>query len=384
MPTNNRTIFKRLNFFTGFFTTAEDWLQGQDVSPGEAQAASPWAAHTRHHSRRRRGAEGDGRLAVSACGWDPARPWTERAICSTCLRRKTIPITLPEDLPKTVYIYIKYAENPTDSQYNVDYPEYSGPSRVSENPEITSSPDEPGHFDGVVLASIALQPGVTEVIDAANNASPGPNEIDTRAATLAGAVDWRRDALPRSWPRSWQNWTRRISPDLNDCTNGLQKVHEYHLAKQRRHNKGLYEPGLMPDVLDELAVPPVGGLDVEVRPGAALDGAGNELYLDQAVQLSIPPPTAPRRVYILPATKTALARTSGPRITVDVPPGSGPLVAAPPSGGPPGSSRYRTLKVRLADAAPRPDGMDRVGAHRSDCRSDRSPPPCRSRTAAAQ
>ena len=54
---------------------------------------------------------------------------------------KTIPITLPEDLPKTVYVYIKYAENPTDSQYNVDYPEYSGPARVSENPEITCFAD---------------------------------------------------------------------------------------------------------------------------------------------------------------------------------------------------------------------------------------------------
>ena len=150
-----------------------------------------------------------------------------------------------------------------------------------------------------MLARIALQPGVTEVIDAANTASPGPNEIDTRAATLAGAVDWRRDALAAQLAAQLAELDAAHLASLNDCTNGCRRLHEYHLAKQRRHNQGLYRPGLMPDVLDELAVLPVGGLDVEVRPGAALDGAGNELYLDQAVQLSIPPPTAPRRVYIL-------------------------------------------------------------------------------------
>ena len=177
------------------------------------------------------------------------------------------------------------------------------------------------------MARIALQPGVTEIVNSA---------IDTRVAVLAGAVDSVRDAL-----------AKQLRERLHER---LLKLHEYHLAKQRRHNKGLYEPGVMPDVLDELAVSPVGGLDVEVRPGAALDGAGNELYLDQAVQLSIPPSTAPRRVYILAGYEDRFgAYLQDLEAPFDAPLGSGPL-----GSGPPGISRYRTLKVELADAAPDP------------------------------
>ena len=347
MPSNHRTIFKRLNFFTGFFTTAEDWLQGQEY-------------HLEKRKLHLRGLHtpgiipGDGEeLKVTAGGGLSVRVGSGAALDREgnllyLPAAKTIPITLPEDLPKTVYIYIKYAENPTDSQYNVDYPEYSGPARVSENPEITVSPIDPEQFDGVVLASIALQPGVTELIDAANTASPGPNEIDTRAATLAGAVDWRRDALAAQLAAQLAELDAAHLARSQRLHERLQKVHEYHLAKERRHNQGLYRPGLMPDVLDELAVLPVGGLDVEVRPGAALDGAGNELYLDRAIQLSIPPPTAPRRVYILAGYEDRFdAYLKDLESPFDA-----PLVAAPPGGDPPGGSRYRTLKVKFDDAAP--------------------------------
>ena len=343
MPTNNRTVFKRLNFFTGFFTTAEDWLQGQEY-------------HLEKRKLHLRGLHtpgiipGDGEeLKVTAGGGLSVRVGSGAALDREgnllyLPAAKTIPITLPENLPKTVYIYIKYAENPTDSQYNVDYPEYSGPSRVSENPKITASPIAPEQFDGVVLASIALQPGVTEVIDAANNTSPGPNEIDTRAATLAGAVDRGRDVLAAKLAAQLAELDAAQLARSQRLRELLLKVHEYHLAQQRRHNKGLHVQGLIPDVLEELAVRPVGGLDVEVRPGAALDGAGNGLYLDQAVQLSIPPATAPRRVYIVAGYEdcfsTYLRDLESP--------------SDMPTGAPSGDGHYRTLKVSLAYEAPDP------------------------------
>jgi hypothetical protein len=316
MPSNNRTplgqVNRRLNFFTGFFTTADDWLQGQayhlekrrlhlrglhtpGIIPGEGEALKVTAA---------------GGLAVRV---GPGAALDREGNLLYLSEAKTIPITLPEGLPKAVYVYISYAESPTDTQYNVDYPEYSGPARVTENPQITASPDDPGDFDGVVLARIVLQPGVTEIANPANDASPGPNEIDTRHVPQAGAADQRLDvAFER-----------------------LQKLHEYHLAQYRRHNKGLYQPGVLRGVLDELVVLPVGGLDVEVRPGAALDGAGNELYLDQSVRLSIPPPTAPRRVYVVVSYEDHV----------------GEFLA---ESSPPFGSSYRTARISLADAAPDP------------------------------
>jgi len=325
MPTNNRTPYrqlnKRLNFFTGFFTTADDWLQGQEYHLEKRKL------HLRGlHTPGIIPGEGE-ELKVTAGSGLSVRVGAGAALDREgnllyLPAAKTVPLPLPEDLPKTVHVCIKYAENPTDTQYNVDYPEYSGPARVSENPEIICFPEKPDVFEGVELARIALQPGVTEIVNSA---------IDTRVAVLAGAVDWVRDAL-----------AKQLRERLHER---LLKIHEYHLAKQRRHNKGLYEPGLMPDVLDELAVLPVGGLDVEVRPGAALDGAGNELYLDQAVQLSIPPPDTPRRVYILAGYEDRFdAYLQDLEASFDA-----PLVAAPP-----GISRYRTLKVELADAAPDP------------------------------
>jgi len=97
----------------------------------------------------------------------------------------------------------------------------------------------------------------------------------------------------------------------------------------------LYEPGLLPGVLEELAVKPVGGLDVEVRPGAALDWTGNELYLDQGVRLSIPPAATPRRVYVVAGYED---RFGAYLMNLESP----------------FESSDRTAKVSLADAAPDP------------------------------
>lgn len=276
MTTKNRTAFKRLNFFTGFFTTAVDWEQGQEY-------------HLEKRKLHLRGLHspgiipGDGEeLKVTASAGLTMRIGPGAALDGQgnliyLPAERVISIPLPESLPKVVYVCVKYAESKTDTQYNIEDPDYSGPTRVSEDPEITCSPDVPDRFNRIELARIDLQPGVTAITDPANSAAPGPNEIDTRHVPRAGVADRHFDALFER----------------------LQKLHEYHLAKQRRHNRGLYEPGLLRGVLETFAVVPAGGLDVEVRPGAALDGAGNELYLDQGVRLSIPPATTPRRVYVV-------------------------------------------------------------------------------------
>ena len=113
MPINNRTLLeqvnRRLNFFTGFFTTADDWLQGQEyhlekrrlhlrglhtagIIPGEGEALKVTAG---------------GGLAVRV---GPGAALDREGNLLYLSAAKTIPITLPEGLPKAVYIYISYAE----------------------------------------------------------------------------------------------------------------------------------------------------------------------------------------------------------------------------------------------------------------------------------
>ncbi len=316
MTPNNRTAFKRLNFFTGFFTTAEDWLQGQRYHL-EKQKLHHRGLHTAGIIA------GDGaELKVTIktmtgsdfvvqIGSGAAVDGEGNLLYLPDTADLTIP--LPSPLPQTVYVYAQHAEKDTDIQFNPEDPDYSGPTRVTELPEINWSLDEPDNVGRLELARINLQPGVTAITDPTSGASPGPNEIDTRHARRAGAADPRFKALFER----------------------LQRLHEYHLAKQRRHNRGLYEPGLLRGVLDELAVIPAGGLDVEVRPGAALNGAGNELYLDQGVRLSIPPPTAPRRVYVVAGYEDHF----------------GAYLAEPAALF---GNSYRTAQVSLADAAPDP------------------------------
>jgi hypothetical protein len=310
MTTNNRTAFKRLNFFTGFFTTAEDWLQGQRY-------------HLEKQKLHHRGLHTPGIIAsdelkvttkagsgfVVQVGPGAAVDGEGNILYLPAARELAIP--LPASLPQIVYVYAQYAEWGTDIQLNPEDPDYSGPTRVTELPEINWSLDPPDNCGRLELARIDLQSGVTAIADPTSGASPGPNEIDTRHAPRAGAADPRFGALFER----------------------LQKLHEYHLAKQQRHNQGLYEPGLLCDVLEKFSVLPAGGLDVEVRPGAALDGAGNELYLDQSMRLSIPPPTAPRRVYVVASYEDDF----------------GAYLAEPAL---PFRNSFRTAKVSLVDAAP--------------------------------
>lgn len=349
MPDQKRTAFKRLHFFTGFFTTAADWEQGQQyhlekrklhlsglhtpgIIPGNGEELKVTAA-------------GGLKVAVAP----GAALDRDGNLLYLHEKQDNIDVTPPQGQAGRVYICIAYGEDLSDTQHNVDYPEYSGKSRVTENPRIFCGPNP----QGVELARIELEPGASAINAPINPASPGLNELDTRYATLAGAVDWQRDRLAQQVAAQGADFTKQLDAqraELQADYRGqvqrlherLQKAHEMHLAMQRRHNRALYTPGVLLTEPDALAVLAAGGLDVEVRPGAAFDGGGNELYLDQPVRLSVPPPAAPRRVYIVAAYDDRLsAYFQDLELPFDPPPGAA-------------GSRLRTLQVSLADAAPAP------------------------------
>jgi hypothetical protein len=276
---NNQTEFQRLHFFTGLFTTADDWLAEQI-----------------YHLEKRRlhlgGLHSPGILAgqgeeflVTTAGGMAVRVASgaalDRAGNLIYLPSATeLAVPTPDPLPATVYVVVEFAEKRTDFRLNPEDADYSGWARMSELPRLGCTDVAPDNQMILELARIDLHPGVTGIVDPRDPAQPGANEIDFRFRTRAGAVDQATDDM------------------LTAVDERLQRVHRYHLEQQQRHNRGLFKPGIMRGMLNELHVTPAGGLTVHVKPGVALDGEGRELYLDETVPVTFEAPVATTRFYV--------------------------------------------------------------------------------------
>lgn len=275
------TEFKRMNFFTGFFTTEDDWNQGQAYHL-EKRKLHLRGLHTPGILRVLRDPLGNpayglvvtaaGGLAVHVSQGAALDP--EGNLIVLAQQRTT---TLPADLSGTVYLAIRYAEAETDWEENVEDPDFSGSKRMAEFAQIDFYSEPSSETTAwVELARIELSAGATEIKDPAKPGQPGANEIDSRFRRYAGAVDVARDAIGE-----------RLSP-----------LHAYHLEQQQRHNRGLFKAGIMRGMLGELNVLPAGGLTVHVQPGVALDGEGREIYLNTSAPLTIESPAAASWAYI--------------------------------------------------------------------------------------
>jgi hypothetical protein len=72
-------------------------------------------------------------------------------------------------------------------------------------------------------------------------------------------------------------------------TEDWQKEQQYHMEKQRFHNKYLHTPGVVPDCLEGLKVSVSDtGDKLIVAPGYAIDGEGRNLYVPEAKEILIP------------------------------------------------------------------------------------------------
>ena len=199
---SNQTEFKRLNFFTGLFTTADDWLQEQN-----------------YHLEKRRlhlgGLHSPGVIAGigEECQVRAAGGMSVRVASGAALDGKgnliylpapsaELVIEPPASLPATVYVVIEYTEKPTDYRLNPEDADYSGSARVTEIPRVSCAYDAPDNKTALELARIDLHPDVTEIADPADPAHPKANEIDCRSVLRAGAVDAVRDRTARGDPRS--------------------------------------------------------------------------------------------------------------------------------------------------------------------------------------
>ena len=80
-----------------------------------------------------------------------------------------------------------------------------------------------------------------------------------------------------------------------------QRGQEYHIEKNKLHNRFLHTPGIVFGCLDNLDVlAKKNGTVISVEPGCAIDSEGRELYLPAQKQLKINPQSyrPPKTVYV--------------------------------------------------------------------------------------
>ena len=185
--------FKRVNFFTGFQTTAEDWnhVVRYDVDkhklhnrlyhgPGVVPSVLG-GFRVAARGRADLSVEIAPGHAIDGSGNDIFLPEPEI---------KTIN---PGDfkLPQTVYIVVKYVEDLSDFvSYRANL-EYKGHRRVSERVKVEAIITEPDIEREVEVARIQLTKDVKRVTDAKDPSDPRPNELDLRFVPLAGVAGSR-------------------------------------------------------------------------------------------------------------------------------------------------------------------------------------------------
>ena len=194
------TEFKRLNYFTGLFMTADDF-QAEQTYHLEKRKLHNQGLHTPGIL------PGVGQeLQVEEVQVNGVPGLTVRVLPGAALdgegreiflgQEQSHDITPGSSAPKLVYITLKYNEELADHVDNVEAPQYSGDSRMVEKPildVITSTPDNTTQIE---LARINLQAGATAVKNPADPANPQMNEIDRRYVVWAGARHVVEQGLP--------------------------------------------------------------------------------------------------------------------------------------------------------------------------------------------
>src|SRR4051794_1797902 len=180
--------FKRINFFEGFFTTDEDW------NSAEAYHLEKRRLHNRVlHTPGVVPVESGG-LRLTARGrsdlsFEGAPGYGIDGRGNELVLRDPAVKVIEADklkLPQTVYVAIKYFEEPTDFIAYKENPRFKGHRRIEEKVKIEVMAREPDGVEAIELGRVRLEEGVREIRDALDPRVPGPGEIDLRYVPLAG------------------------------------------------------------------------------------------------------------------------------------------------------------------------------------------------------
>ena len=187
--------FKRINFFKGFFTQAEDW-QAAETYHVEKRKIHNRYLHTPGIvfgtpenlmvSASQEGTSlkvGPG-YAIDGEGRDL---WMPEA--------KNISVNLQDfNPPATIYVAISYQEEKIDRrpdsakpEYSAN-PEYTGHAFIKEFAKLDVTSEKPDNKDAIELARVELKEEATRLKNPQDPDNPGPDEIDRRFIKRAGAV----------------------------------------------------------------------------------------------------------------------------------------------------------------------------------------------------
>src|SRR2546427_9061776 len=180
--------FKRINFFEGFFTTDEDW-NAAEAYHLEKRRLHNCVLHTPGVVPVEAGglkvqARGRGDLSFEvAPGYGIDGRGNELV-----LRAPAVKVIEADKLklPQTVYVAIKYFEEPTDFIAYKENPRFKGHRRIEEKVKIEVMAREPDGVEAIELGRVRLEEGVREIRDAIDARVPGPGEIDLRFVPVAG------------------------------------------------------------------------------------------------------------------------------------------------------------------------------------------------------
>ncbi len=181
--------FKRINFFKGFFTQAEDWQSAQEYHLEKRKIHNRFL-HTTGivygclDSLKVTATDVGNSLfvapgyAIDGEGHDLylPNPWEEKIV--------------PQDYnpPATVYIIIRHNEEEIDKRVNAANHDLSGFAFIKEYPVIEITTEEPDNRNLIELARINLSKEATRVKNPESPDTSGSNELDTRYIKKAGVI----------------------------------------------------------------------------------------------------------------------------------------------------------------------------------------------------
>lgn len=181
--------FKRINFFKGFFTQAEDWQSAQQYHIEKRKIHNrflhiPGIVYGCLDNLNVIATEDGTALyigpgyAIDGEGRDLYLPKPEKVSIN------------PQDYipPATVYVVISDGQEKIDLRPDAANPEHSGHAFIKEWPKVEITTDLPDNRHVIELARIRLSKGATRVKNPEDPDKPGSNQVDLRYIKRAGAT----------------------------------------------------------------------------------------------------------------------------------------------------------------------------------------------------
>src|SRR5216684_3680134 len=193
--------FKRINFFEGFFTTDEDW-NAAEAYHLEKRRLHNRVLHTPGVVPVAGGgmkvqARGRGDLSFEVTpGYGVDGRGNELVLHDPAVK------VVEADklkLPQTIYVAIRYFEEPTDFIAYKENPRFKGHRRIEEKVKIEVMAREPDGLESIELGRVRLEEGVREIRDALDPRVPGPGEVDLRY--VPAALLCKMGVLPANYLR---------------------------------------------------------------------------------------------------------------------------------------------------------------------------------------